>query len=223
MSHGPGRAPEWLRSEPTFDVQVVAGEQVSLTIDLTRTGACVLEGQVLVNGAPPRYAPRTQGGWYISPTPRVVLDRGDGMDYASRAELDEQGRFQLQASKPGTYRLRIEVPVGEDFEWWIFDAVQLEPGTTTWTRDFTTGSARVLTGVDDDWGVLSEQGALRWRGPGDLRVFSFDPGVDDEAHTLSFDAVPTGTVRFFVDQTTEREVLIEEEIRAGAETVLRLP
>lgn len=220
MSHGPGRAPEWLRSEPTYDVQVIPGEQASLTIDLTRASACVLEGQVLVNGKPPRYAPRTRGGWFFAPTPRVILDRGDGVDYVSRAELDEQGRFQLQAALPGTYRLRIEVPVGEDLEWQIMDAVELKQGTTAWTENFTTGSARVYPG-DSDWKPFSADAALRWRGPGDLRVFLPWSPADEETGALLYEAVPAGIVQFIVDRSGKREVILEQEIRVGEEATLR--
>jgi hypothetical protein len=216
-SHGPARAPDWLAIEPAFEIDVRSGETVRLDIDLTAPAACRLEGRLRVNGAPPPHRPRGPDMYWDS-GPRVRLDRGDDCGFVSRTELAADGTFTLQAQRPGTYRLQIDVPTAGGHEWVLFDRVRLERGTRSWEQDLPAGTLRVLP--SEAGGELTPfEGHVRWQGPDSLRVFARFAEADAATRAVVYH-VPAGRIELCGDTLAERSVLLVTDVPArGTQTV----
>lgn len=222
MTHGPTHGPSWLAYERVHWVEVPSGGRAHLEIDLASPLACELVGRVRIDGAAPKLRPADS--WIDSTfgESRARFPSRDPWEEDSSSHLDDEGRFVLGVSEPGSRRLELELElVGAKEEQWIVqDRVELRHGHMEWSLDVATGSLLLLP-PDEEHPLWSYFPAL-WQGPGELRIRVEYPELDEARGTRLYRRVPVGKVRL-ESGSGEAAVVLECEIRAGETTVLRWP
>lgn len=224
ITHGPSRAPVWLRPEPVLVVEVDPGSTTRFDLDLTRSPTCGVAGAVRIDGAAPVVRAKESTFDGFDGDEIVRLDRGSPRDLVSTTDLGDDGTFTLGAAEPGPYRLRfvLEIAGSKETQWTVLDRVELASGLRPWELDVTTGSLRVLA-ADDEHPLWASVPPARWTGPDDVRVFVQYPDLEEPRGSRYFRRVPAGRIRFVADDDAEGPVLLECEIRPGETTETRWP
>ena len=196
--------------ELPWNVEVGAGEESFLEIDLADRETAVLVGEVHVDGEP-------ASDWIAQLLPR------DGRmsappDTRPHAKIDDFGGFHLETTHVGESQLSL---TSADSALVLRTPLQLEGGETEWSLDIETGSVSI-TGLDPDFESTTRP-RLVWK-RGDV---SCQLNVARAPHGRArFERVPAGELRLLQYVRVEnglREVLLAQgTLRAGATLEMRV-
>lgn len=140
---------------------VRAGETTTCDLALGDAEACVLQGRLSIDAAPP---------W---PWQTWLAPEGEAFEFepAVRMPLDPEGRFRLAAAEPGRYQLvLVNVLAGPEMQW-VLDLVELRTGETTWERGLAAGTLRMAEAPEWD-GEGAPAAVHVWQGEGELRALT---------------------------------------------------
>lgn len=219
MSHGPSRAPEWLKVVPATRTIVKAGQTVECDIDLTQEPRCVLKGRVSIDGRAPEHT-QEAGFLYSEPGYSVALHHGWVSDYESKTEIALDGSFELHASRPGTYQLSVRLNLPGS-SWEITDEVEIPLGLSEWSHDFPTGSLTVLPKQAGET-LEGFSGRTRWSGPGNLHVL-IPAKADKETRRTTLALVPAGNLELLKPGWRETTPIARTKVAPGESAQFNFP
>jgi len=180
---------------------------------------CVLEGHILLDGAAPPNRPLDLGPLSMTGY-RVAMDRGLILDSVCESPLVSDGSFRLETGTPGSYFLRIELPVAGGLEWRVLDRIEMRAGTHPWKLELDTGSV-LIKQLAKESKLKAYQSRLIWKGLGDLRIFPDRPERAKGSQSNFYPCVPVGSVQYCNDPGDGRRIVLSQgSVKKGASTTL---
>ena len=178
--------------ETRWDARVPPGGTAYADLDLRASGACRLQGRLLLNGQP-------RGGWEAA-----LLFADGGHARLAETVTDTDGRFELATTHPGRRRLlfatgHIALPQGKKT---LIEEIDLVEGLQRWERDLSAGELSLRV---DDVGLDSHlmlRVTVKNLGEGPLEVEAEDwVSLADLQEGMSFPDLPAGEYRVRVFPT----------------------
>ena len=213
ISSGRGTGQATRGREPTCEV--FEGETTWHDLELGGPSACALEGRLRIDGAP---AP----AWNARLVPH---DRAFFSDEEDDVAVDVEGRFRIEADRPGQYWLVLSGAFEEHGEQFVVDVVELARGVAHWEHELTTG-ALVVEGATA-WTGEDLPGCVHiWKGPDELFALTVISGNEDGVARVP--SLPAGPGRLVRPDPTHFDfsswpTLLEVQVPAGGEARVRMP